>query len=158
MAATWADKKAFHEAGYADIITNSSYIGGAVRQYGRLSFSRVYDAPHAVAAGQVETVSRIFDRAMLHRDVATGHVNIDTDDCYSTRGPQSSWCRNLVPEPEENTCYLYTAGSVCTPKQQAALLDGSAVTKDFVVTSPKGMKVKNLKIVEEPKNLCRTQV
>lgn len=36
----------FAEAGYADIQTNASYIGGAVRQHGNLSFSRVYNAGH----------------------------------------------------------------------------------------------------------------
>jgi len=36
----------FAEAGYADIKTNGSYIGGQVRQYGNFSFSRVYQAGH----------------------------------------------------------------------------------------------------------------
>lgn len=36
----------FQDAGYADIRTNASYVGGAVRQYGNLSFSRVYQAGH----------------------------------------------------------------------------------------------------------------
>lgn len=37
----------FEKAGYADIVTNASYIGGFVRQYGNLSFSRVFQAGHA---------------------------------------------------------------------------------------------------------------
>ena len=37
---------AFSEAGYADIQTNESYVGGAVRQHGNLSFARVFDAGH----------------------------------------------------------------------------------------------------------------
>jgi hypothetical protein len=37
----------FHSAGYADIHTNATHIGGSVRQYGNLTFSRVYDAGHA---------------------------------------------------------------------------------------------------------------
>jgi carboxypeptidase C (cathepsin A) len=36
----------FKKAGYADIQTNSSYVGGFVRQYGNLSFSRVFQAGH----------------------------------------------------------------------------------------------------------------
>ena len=36
----------FSKVGYADIETNSSYVGGAVRQYGNLSFSRVFQAGH----------------------------------------------------------------------------------------------------------------
>jgi carboxypeptidase C (cathepsin A) len=37
----------FMKAGYANIETNSSYVGGFVRQYGNLSFSRVFQAGHA---------------------------------------------------------------------------------------------------------------
>lgn len=36
----------FHDAKYAEIQTNESYTGGLVRQFGNLSFSRVYDAGH----------------------------------------------------------------------------------------------------------------
>ena len=36
----------FQKAGYANIQTNDSYVGGLVRQYGNLSFSRVFEAGH----------------------------------------------------------------------------------------------------------------
>jgi hypothetical protein len=36
----------FQEAGYANLSTNATYNGGVVRQFGNLSFSRVFDAPH----------------------------------------------------------------------------------------------------------------
>jgi hypothetical protein len=36
----------FSAAGYANISTNATYVGGVVRQYGNLSFSRVFDAGH----------------------------------------------------------------------------------------------------------------
>jgi len=36
----------FQNAGYAEIRTNASYVGGFVRQHGNLSFSRVFDAAH----------------------------------------------------------------------------------------------------------------
>jgi carboxypeptidase C (cathepsin A) len=36
----------FAKAGYANIETNSSYVGGLVRQHGNLSFSRVFQAGH----------------------------------------------------------------------------------------------------------------
>lgn len=39
-------QSSFSEAGYADIQTNASYVGGTVRQSGKLSFSRVYNAGH----------------------------------------------------------------------------------------------------------------
>lgn len=39
-------QSSFSEAGYADIQTNASYVGGKVRQHGNLTFSRVFDAGH----------------------------------------------------------------------------------------------------------------
>jgi hypothetical protein len=42
----YADKAAFAAAGYADIATNATYVGGLVRQYGGFSFSRVFEAGH----------------------------------------------------------------------------------------------------------------
>ena len=36
----------FKNAGYANVETNSSYVGGLVRQHGNLSFSRVFQAGH----------------------------------------------------------------------------------------------------------------
>ena len=36
----------FKQAGYAPIEVNENYVGGQVRQYGNLSFSRVYQAGH----------------------------------------------------------------------------------------------------------------
>lgn len=36
----------FASAGYADVQTNASYVGGLVRQHGNLSFTRVYQAGH----------------------------------------------------------------------------------------------------------------
>lgn len=36
----------FRSSGYANIITNSTYTGGVVRQIGQLSFSRVFEAGH----------------------------------------------------------------------------------------------------------------
>jgi hypothetical protein len=36
----------FHGAKYTEIKTNESYVGGLVRQFDKLSFSRVYNAGH----------------------------------------------------------------------------------------------------------------
>ena len=38
--------KAFSNAGYTEILTNKTHVGGYVRQFGGLSFSRVLDAGH----------------------------------------------------------------------------------------------------------------
>lgn len=72
----YPEAPSFRSAGYAALQTNSSYQGGLVRQHDRVSFSRVFEAGHDVAAYQPETVLRIFERAILGRDVATGEVDV----------------------------------------------------------------------------------
>jgi carboxypeptidase C (cathepsin A) len=42
LAIDYTDSRGFRSAGYESIQTNSSYVGGSVRQYGNFSFSRVY--------------------------------------------------------------------------------------------------------------------
>ncbi|KAB5572313.1 Alpha/Beta hydrolase protein [Coniochaeta sp. 2T2.1] len=126
----------FRKAGYANIATNGSYTGGLVRQHANVSFSRVFDAGHAVAAYQPETVFRIFERAIFGRDVATGEVASGNN--YSTSGPLSSFgTKNKLPTREmPSVCYLYELETTCTPDELAALKNGTAVVRDFVVTLP----------------------
>ena len=47
LAAHWSGAEAFRDAGYQYIVTNASYNGGAVRQYGNFSFSRFFEAGHS---------------------------------------------------------------------------------------------------------------
>lgn len=131
----------FRQAGYADIHTNSTYKGGVVRQHGNVSFSRVFEAGHAVAAYQPQTVYEIFQRSMFGKDVATGQDGTSKE--YGTKGPLISWgIKNEVPEKSlESQCYTYLAGETCTEEQLGALADGSAVVEEFVVVQPKGTRL-----------------
>ncbi|KAL6806575.1 Alpha/Beta hydrolase protein [Trichoderma sp. SZMC 28013] len=135
---------AFRNAGYANLVTNSSYNGGVVRQHGNVSFSRVFEAGHSVTAYQPETVYQIFQRSMFGKDVATGQTKVN--DKYSTKGPISSWgIKNKIPKHSpENQCYTYLATQTCTPEQIRALEDGTAVTKDFIVLKPAGIATSRL--------------
>lgn len=76
LSMDYAEAPAFRSAGYAALRTNASHQGGLVRQHNRVSFSRVFEAGHDVAAYQPETVLRIFERAIFGRDVATGEVDV----------------------------------------------------------------------------------
>lgn len=131
----------FRAAGYAKLDTNSSYIGGLVRQHGNVSFSRVFEAGHSVTAYQPETVYQIFQRSMFGMDVATGKIKVDGH--YSTIGPNSSWgTKNNVPKQSpQNECYTYLATETCTPEQLEALENGTAVVKNFVVLKPEGIRL-----------------
>ncbi|KAI0192839.1 alpha/beta-hydrolase [Astrocystis sublimbata] len=140
LAMDYPQAPSFRSAGYADLKTNSSYIGGVVRQHGNISFSRVFQAGHGVTSHQPETTYRIFERSMFGRDVATGKVKASR--CYRSKGPTSSWnITRELPPPAENICYLHVAAATCTEEQIKALADGTALIEDFVVVSPKGIKV-----------------
>lgn len=135
LAVEYSDSSQFHEAGYADIETNLSYIGGQVRQHGNFSFSRVFQAGHEVGAFQPQTAFEIFQRVMFDRDVATGEINTAAGSSYSTIGPSSSfYAVKQVPPPEpEPVCYLLSLPVSCTEEQQASVVNDTAVFKDYLL-------------------------
>lgn len=141
MALEFSEADKFRSAGYQSIFTNSSYDGGLVRQSGNLSFSRIFQSGHGVAGYQPETMYHVFERAMTRHDVATGKVDLLKRPGFVSEGPASVRnVTNKVPEPELSTCYLYESASTCTDEQLAALADGSAVVKDWVVVKPEGTR------------------
>ena len=112
----------FFAAGYADVVTNSSYVGGAVRQYGNLSFSRVYDAGHLVPAYQPETAFTIFTRVVLGTDISTGEpVDLAS---YASQGPANATHENPMPPANPHVCYPRSAKRSCSDEQIAALQAG----------------------------------
>ncbi|KAL2826408.1 Alpha/Beta hydrolase protein [Aspergillus cavernicola] len=130
----------FRSSGYEDLITNRTYKGGVVRQHGNLSFTRVFEAGHEVTAYQPETFFRIFSRIMGSKDIASGTVTVSlvengTD--YHTRGPRSSFhIKNTLPAPAAPVCYTIDMMTTCTKNQKAALVNGTAIVENFVVTWP----------------------
>ncbi|KEY72980.1 hypothetical protein S7711_04653 [Stachybotrys chartarum IBT 7711] len=141
----FSSSKVFRTAGYAPIITNATYQGGLVREHGNLSFSRIFQAGHGVAGYQPETISRLFDRAMFRRDMATGEVELATDEYYATEGPRAVYdVLSELPGPQENVCFLHQAPTTCTREQLVALVDGSAVVRDFIVVEPRGVMASSL--------------
>ncbi|CAH0043750.1 unnamed protein product [Clonostachys solani] len=130
----------FRAAGYEHIKTNCSYQGGFVREHGKLSFSRIFQAGHGVGNYQPETLSKVFDRAMFKHDVATGRVNLREDAGYSSKGPGDIRnVKNQIPASVNNTCFLSQTTNSCTNEQLEALADGSAIIRDFVVVEPEGV-------------------
>lgn len=117
---------AFTAAGYADIITNNTYVGGQVRQYGNLSFSRIYDAGHAVPAYQPETAFTIFTRIIEGSDIGTGKdIDITT---FGTKGPMYSTYHNKSPEQPKSTCWV-RALETCSQDDQNEIRLGHGAVK-----------------------------
>ena len=118
----------FPAAGYADIVVNSSYVGGAVRQWGNLSFSRVYDAGHFIPFFQPETAFTIFTRVILGTDISTGEV-INASN-FSSTGPANSTHTNSAfstqPSP---TCWIRDMGSTCSQDQIESIAAGQGIVE-----------------------------
>ncbi|KAB8230790.1 Alpha/Beta hydrolase protein [Aspergillus alliaceus] len=129
----------FRSSGYANLITNDTYVGGVVRQHGNLSFMRVFQAGHAAPAFQPETMFRVFSRIMNSKDIATGNVSLSGEHAgkYRTKGPHSSFhIKDKLPAPPAPICYTLDMPTTCTEEQKAALVNGTAIVEDFVVRWP----------------------
>jgi carboxypeptidase C (cathepsin A) len=116
---------AWYGAGYAPVVANSSYIGGVVRQYGNLSFSRVYDAGHLVPAYQPETAFTIFTRIIQGGDISTGEpVDLAS---FGTSGDTNATYTNSAPAMASPTCFIRAVKTTCDRDQQNMLANGAGV-------------------------------
>lgn len=149
LAIPWDDQENFAAAGYQPLVTNGTYEGGQVRQYGNLSFIRVYQAGHATPSYQPESAYRIFNRVLFNRDVSTGEIDTAQNSTYGTVGPADTFSiKSEVPPQYEDFCYMLDP-STCTDEQVAALRNGTAVIENYIVTEPayntdadRGVKIK----------------
>ncbi|KAK3381390.1 serine carboxypeptidase [Podospora didyma] len=115
----------FASAGYAPIFVNDTYVGGAVRQFGNLSFSRICQAGHSVPFYQPETVFQVFARIMLGTSVSTGgQFDLAT---YNTSGPANALSSLSLPFSPAPTCYIRDIGNSCPEEAVSSLLNGKGV-------------------------------
>lgn len=121
---------AFPAAGYADIVVNSSYVGGAVRQFGNLSFSRVYDAGHLLPYYQPETAFTVFTRIIQGTEISTGDV-VDLS-TFGSEGPQNATHTNKVPDQPDPTCWVRAWNSTCTTDDTEAMLAGKGIVANGI--------------------------
>ncbi|EKG13315.1 Peptidase S10 serine carboxypeptidase [Macrophomina phaseolina MS6] len=123
---------AFQAAGYADLIVNSSYIGGAVRQFSNLSFTRVYDSGHAVPAYQPETAFTLFTRIIEGTDLGTGELIEDVNTFY-TNGPQNASHTNDKSSTSASpTCWIRKIDDSCSSDQIDDIKAGKGVVLNGV--------------------------
>ena len=113
----------FYTAGYAEIVTNSSYVGGVVRQYGNLSFSRIYDAGHLIPAYQPETAFTVFTRVIRGTEISTG-MNVDLR-TYVSNGTANATHQNQAPPQYPAKCYIRNMPLSCTSDQISKLTSGA---------------------------------
>ncbi|KAF3481026.1 carboxypeptidase S1 [Arthroderma uncinatum] len=137
LAINYTDTRNFHAAGYAGIQVNNSYIGGQVRQYGNLSFSRVYEAGHEVPSYQPDTALKIFHRALFNKDIATGTIDtsvpVNGDRQYGSSGPPDSFrFKNEPPAQHVHFCHVLDT-STCTQEQLKAVENGTALVRNWIV-------------------------
>lgn len=119
---------------------------GLTRQHGNLSFTRVFQAGHMVPSYQPEASLRVFERALLDRDIATGAVDLRTTggwlgdgaggeevEVFRTEGPGDTWWRRseVLPAPGPS-CYILQL-MTCSEEEVRALKNGTAVVKDYVL-------------------------
>lgn len=128
--------KKFQKAGYAKLHTNDKHVGGMVRQYGNLSFTRVFNAGHEVPYFEPETAYEIFRRVMFNKDVATGVKSTSSHGCgaTATKGPRSiAHVMNEMPEPHPQECYFWDMFETCSVEQIGLAKKGLALFEDFVM-------------------------
>lgn len=123
----------FPQAGYAPIIVNTTYIGGVVRQYGNLSFSRIYDAGHSVPAYQPETAFQVFARIMSGTSISTGEI-IDRS-VYNTTGPLNATHTNSLPPSPDATCCLRNILDTCNDAQKSSIINNQGTIINGVLYS-----------------------
>ncbi|KIW11789.1 hypothetical protein PV08_09061 [Exophiala spinifera] len=122
-------------AGYAPIVTNSSYVGGVVRQYGNLSFSRIYDAGHLVPAYQPETAFTVFSRIINGDDISTGNpANLSK---YRSMGDRNATFQNSPPPMAAPTCFRRAVNETCDTDQKNMLANGAGVLINGVLYDQK---------------------
>ncbi|KAK3682600.1 Alpha/Beta hydrolase protein [Podospora appendiculata] len=116
----------FPNSGYAPIIVNDSYIGGVVRQFGNLSFSRIYQAGHFVPAYQPETAFQVFARIIMGTSVSTGaSVNLTS---FNTTGPLNATSSLALPtSPTAGPCFVRVMYSACPADAIQSILDSEGV-------------------------------
>ena len=133
IAAKASGYEPFRSAGYADIVVNNSYVGGAVRQYGNLSFSRIYDAGHLIPAYQPETAFTVFTRIIQGSDLSLGEpADLST---YTSNGTANATETAKAPDQLSPTCWVRNIDSTCSEDQKVMLQQGEGVVINGILYS-----------------------
>jgi hypothetical protein len=79
-------------------------------------------------------------RTIIEQDVATGSMSLGNgceNNNYQTRGPSSAFgVKNALLPPDPTQCYLWQLSTTCTVNQLEAIINGTAIIKDYIVIEP----------------------
>lgn len=123
----------FYSAQYSPIVSNDSYIGGVVKEFGNLSFARIYDAGHLVPAYQPETAFTVFTRIIKGTGISLG-LNIDRSR-FSSSGDTNATRTNSAPTAASPTCYLRAMNSTCNNDQKNIVANRAGVIINGILYS-----------------------
>lgn len=120
----------FASAGYADIVVNSTYVGGAARQYGNLSFSRIYESGHFVPYFQPETAFTLFTRIINGQDLSTGDpVDLSS---FGSSGPANATFTTTASYSPAPTCWVRAWNQSCSDADTQAMFAGKGLVANGI--------------------------
>lgn len=126
----------WYGAGYTPVVANSSYVGGVVREYANLSFTRVYDSGHLVPAYQPETAFTIFTRIIEGTEIGLG-TEVDLNSFGSTGDANATYTNN-APAMSSPTCFVRAVNSTCNVDQKNVLANDGGVIINGVLYNSAG--------------------
>jgi Serine carboxypeptidase len=95
-----------------------------VREFGNLSFSRVYDAGHLVPAYQPETAFTVFSRIIEGTEIGQGRlIDLATDGSLGANATHE----NVASAMASPVCYLRAVNATCDTDQKNMLVNRTGV-------------------------------
>ncbi|KAJ4124555.1 hypothetical protein NW754_000253 [Fusarium falciforme] len=96
LAAKWSGSGDFSDAGYTNLMVDGKAYG-ETRQFGKLSFTRVWNAGHEIPFFQPAASFQIFNRTTNRFDIATGEIAITSNSTHKTNGTAKATHTTTLP-------------------------------------------------------------
>ncbi|KAJ4243791.1 hypothetical protein NW757_011009 [Fusarium falciforme] len=96
LAAKWSGSDDFSDAGYTNLMVDGKAYG-ETRQFGKLSFTRVWNAGHEIPYFQPAASFQIFNRTTNRFDIATGEIAITSNSTHKTNGTAKATHTTTLP-------------------------------------------------------------
>jgi len=109
LALRYKNAKEFQNAGYVPFVVDGQEYG-EVREYGRFSFLRIYEAGHEVPYYQPKASLEAFRRVLGNLVLADGSAAITPD--YETGGsPEATHTNSFVPLPSSVSSFIASSSA-----------------------------------------------